>query len=324
MSIYFYFGFLADKIRYIFEFCYSHCRPVYKHSARRWTGNCELERICNSKSSHDCAMTMKFSQSLYLSKQLKTYRKIIFYGKPFSVGATVQYIVTTKNIDERKDILVMTNIKHCLHALRLCNTIQSKLVDDLQKLSFDKGNDSHNALLETLWSNMKPGMKRSRVFVSEEWGELGFQGKDPTTDFRGMGMLGLQQLLYFSEKRPASAIRILTESHHPVRYFPYATVGINFSAFVMELFRETRMHSVIFKALDRVILSDTSSFENGPSTDSAIVSKVTDRIHDVYCDIFEMFVSMWVERNPSTGVMAFPAMFEEIKAKFRASMRALG
>ena len=28
-----------------------------------------------------------------------------------------------------------------------------------------------------------------------EWVDIGFQGKDPATDFRGAGMLGLQQLL---------------------------------------------------------------------------------------------------------------------------------
>jgi hypothetical protein len=31
--------------------------------------------------------------------------------------------------------------------------------------------------------------------ISDHWAELGFQGKDPATDFRGMGVLGLDQLL---------------------------------------------------------------------------------------------------------------------------------
>lgn len=269
-------------------------------------------------------MTMRFAQSLYLSKKLATYRKIIFHGKPFSVGAAVQNIVANKNIDGRKDLLVITNINHCLHALRVCNITQSKLVDEFQKRSFDKGNEHHKVILENLWYNMMPGIKRSTNFVSEEWGELGFQGKDPTTDFRGMGMLGLEQLVYFSEKRPETARRILTESHHPMRYFPYATVGINFTAFVLELLRETRMHTIVFKTLDRISLSDTSSFENGPSTDIAIVSKIIDGIHDVYCDIFEMFIDTWIKANPKTGVMAFPAIFLQIKARFRASMVALG
>jgi hypothetical protein len=31
--------------------------------------------------------------------------------------------------------------------------------------------------------------------LSKQWTDVGFQGDDPKTDFRGMGMLGLNQLL---------------------------------------------------------------------------------------------------------------------------------
>ena len=32
--------------------------------------------------------------------------------------------------------------------------------------------------------------------ISKQWQELGFQGDNPATDFRGMGLLGLQCLVY--------------------------------------------------------------------------------------------------------------------------------
>lgn len=32
--------------------------------------------------------------------------------------------------------------------------------------------------------------------VSEQWKDLGFQGNDPATDFRGMGLFGLSCLQY--------------------------------------------------------------------------------------------------------------------------------
>lgn len=31
--------------------------------------------------------------------------------------------------------------------------------------------------------------------VSRQWEEIGFQGADPATDFRGAGILGLNQLI---------------------------------------------------------------------------------------------------------------------------------
>jgi len=40
---------------------------------------------------------------------------------------------------------------------------------------------------------MGEGQLTSRV--SDQWTDLGFQGHDPATDFRGMGLLGLQQLM---------------------------------------------------------------------------------------------------------------------------------
>ena len=51
--------------------------------------------------------------------------------------------------------------------------------------------------------------------VSKEWQEVGFQGNNPATDFRGMGMLGLQCLVYFSEQHQNKARTIFLHSRHP-------------------------------------------------------------------------------------------------------------
>ena len=32
--------------------------------------------------------------------------------------------------------------------------------------------------------------------ITPQWQDIGFQGNNPATDFRGMGLLGLQALLY--------------------------------------------------------------------------------------------------------------------------------
>lgn len=50
-----------------------------------------------------------------------------------------------------------------------------------------------------------------------------------TTQKRGMGLLGLQQLLHFASTRPEEARALLLESHHPRRFFPFAATGINVS-----------------------------------------------------------------------------------------------
>ena len=45
-----------------------------------------------------------------------------------------------------------------------------------------------------LWNKLNPDIAlRSRI--SKQWTDIGFQGDDPQTDFRGMGLLGLQNLV---------------------------------------------------------------------------------------------------------------------------------
>jgi hypothetical protein len=55
-------------------------------------------------------------------------------------------------------------------------------VDAINKdkgMAFDYMDQGHVALLEELCKSLQ--------VLDKEWGRLGFQGKDPATDFRGMG-----------------------------------------------------------------------------------------------------------------------------------------
>ena len=51
---------------------------------------------------------------------------------------------------------------------------------------------------------------------STQWQKIGFQGKDPSTDFRAMGLLALDNLYYFAEKYNENAQRILKASNKQV------------------------------------------------------------------------------------------------------------
>ena len=61
---------------------------------------------------------------------------------------------------------------------------------------------------------------------------LGFQGKDPTTDFRGSGYLGLLHLTSFSLQHPQSRLVFETASSPGTWYF-YACTAINITAKVL-------------------------------------------------------------------------------------------
>ncbi|CAI0381214.1 unnamed protein product [Linum tenue] len=66
------------------------------------------------------------------------------------------------------------------------------------KVHFDTSRTDHQAALRALWSATYPDIKLCGL-VSDQWKEMGWQGKDPSTDFRGAGFISLENLLFFAK-----------------------------------------------------------------------------------------------------------------------------
>jgi hypothetical protein len=74
---------------------------------------------------------------------------------------------------------------------------------------------------------LRPEIRRSSRYT-DEWNELGFQGNNPATDFRGMGILGLESLVHFASAHPKAARRVCNESLVPNnKWFSFAITHIN-------------------------------------------------------------------------------------------------
>jgi hypothetical protein len=68
-------------------------------------------------------------------------------------------------------------------------------LESIRTTGYDSSNTEHEQKLLELWSLLMPARElESRV--SNSWKNIGFQGDDPKTDFRGMGILGLENLQY--------------------------------------------------------------------------------------------------------------------------------
>merc|ERR1739841_56420 len=107
----------------------------------------------------------------------------------------------------------------------------------------------------------------------------GFQQKDPSSDFRGMGLLGLIQLVYFSELFSQDAINLLHTSQYDQFFFPFAATGINLTAYVLELLEKTHLHAFIMKQMDQILLQDTMNSIEGCSDDEKCVKFAMDIVH---------------------------------------------
>jgi hypothetical protein len=182
-------------------------------------------------------------------------------------------------------------------------------VEWLRQIKYDKENEKHEELLMKLWSLLKPDVDL-RDRVSKQWQELGFQGDDPATDFRGMGVLGLIQLIYFCERHPHLSKRIYSRSFHPRIDYPFAVAGINMTSLARELLRKGTLRP---------------HFLN--SSAAGVDCPLLCHFHEIYSSIFVLFDEMWFKEDPADGVMAFNGvrekLVEQLESFFRGNENAV-
>ena len=93
---------------------------------------------------------------------------------------------------------------------------------------------------------MSPTKEKLQARISPQWTKLGFQGTDPATDFRGMGLLGLDDLHYYARVHPKSYQRVLENSRHETAWFSMAIVGISITAFCIGLARTRLLQNYFY------------------------------------------------------------------------------
>lgn len=124
-----------------------------------------------------------------------------------------------------------------------------------------------------------------------DWTAIGFQGKDPSTDFRGMGILGLQQLLFFASEYNDMTKSILSSSNHPVKGYPFAITGINLTSLTLNLMTSSNLRTHFFN-----LSASSTRHEDGHFW-------IQD-FHQAYVLIFTAFHSFWIKEDP-VDVMQF-------------------
>ena len=123
----------------------------------------------------------------------------------------------------------------------------------LKATAYDDADPSHEELLRRLWAcgfggggggggggegklvAGKPPGGGAFQRTSPRWLHLGFQTEDPAKDFRGMGLLGLSNLVYFGEAYPDVFSRLVAAQRK--RDYPLACAGINVTSMLIDLLR---------------------------------------------------------------------------------------
>jgi hypothetical protein len=122
--------------------------------------------------------------------------------------------------------------------------------DALRKTPYSSTNPRHERALEELWSMLRPGQARQGGRISKDWADIGFQGTDPATDFRGMGYFSLLNLLALAQEHPAFCARHIATYLQPggeLTYWPFAITSINVSGWLLEMLGAGELDSELLK-----------------------------------------------------------------------------
>ena len=79
------------------------------------------------------------------------------------------------------------------------------------------------------------------------WYEVGFQSTDPTSDFRGFGMLGPLMMLAFATEQHEILITILQFVVGDNTKFPLSATLINMTKMAVEALRQRKLNRVIIR-----------------------------------------------------------------------------
>lgn len=120
-----------------------------------------------------------------------------------------------------------------------------------------------------------------------------FQGDDPKTDFRGMGILGLDNLIYFAREYNSTASHVLLHSLHPQYGYTFAIVGINLTSMAWNLLKSGMAKTHIYNIS-----------KNLPTINT---------FHELYCYLFYEFDKFWIQCKPRS-IMDFPYIQENFES----------
>ncbi|KAI8507643.1 ELMO domain-containing protein 1, partial [Branchiostoma belcheri] len=260
-------------------------RPMIKWFLRKILGTCELQRICRGYGG--AARTKRLLQEA-------THRDV-----DNDVDQRVQDILQIKGVSQEKDPQFAPSLRACILQIHGYQELIRE-VEGVRGEAYSSDNQEHENMLLQLWDHLMPDINlESRI--TKQWGDIGFQGDDPRTDFRGMGMLGLHNLFFFADQQTELARQVLQHSHHPQYGYSFAIVGINITSLTYSLLVRGKLRT---------------HFYNSPSPGPPKLS----HFHLVYCHLLVEFDKFWLAEKPR-DVMEFTRIRNKFEKKLLSLLR---
>ncbi|KAD4982625.1 hypothetical protein E3N88_19296 [Mikania micrantha] len=168
----------------------------------------------------------RVSQGLDRSNTCQTSSAEVVAGSAAWLGRGLSCVCVQGSEEESRPSFDLTPAQEdCLMRL------QSRLDN-----AYDSSIPEHQESLRALWKAAFPE-EELHGLISEQWKEMGWQGKDPSTDFRGGGFISLENLLYFARNFPKSFQDLLKkqEGDRSMWEYPFAVAGVNITFMLIQM-----------------------------------------------------------------------------------------
>ncbi|MQL75238.1 hypothetical protein Taro_007623 [Colocasia esculenta] len=152
------------------------------------------------------------------------------------------------------------------------------------EVTYDSTNVEHQEALRSLWRAAYPGVEL-RGLISDQWKDMGWQGKDPSTDFRGGGFISLENLLFFAKNFPKSFQDLLRkqEGDRAMWEYPFAIAGVNITFMLIQMLdlQVAKPRSMVGALFSKLLTDNERAFDL------------------LYCIAFKLMDQQWLAMHAS-------------------------
>ncbi|OON20498.1 protein, SNF2 family [Opisthorchis viverrini] len=287
-------------ITLIWGFYEWYLRPAIKFALRRATGKCELHRLILAYP-RGAMRTFAIEQSMRRSK-CDLLRGALPWTIHFDYNSRASELARIKNVDISslsmyafsearltKSALGSHQTNTCLRAA--CDRNKCTEIYSLRPRQQRTPASPHTGLtslvtathssLVQLWNDLAP-VEQNADPASRRWSLIGFQTDNPYTDFRGMGILSLKNMVYFSSHHTKLARSLLSASNHPQHWYPFAILAINVTEMLYVFLEKGQLKNQFYNTADQCSLDDFYKLFCKFSTMAALKLKTSFTFHSFH------------------------------------------
>lgn len=198
-------------------------RPVVADEQLQWERVPTIQLYTSAKLS-----PVVKTRNKQLSQSLVSYSELLSHFQNADLSSQLAKIRPETQQSRRSRLLPSTKVSKKLHRER-------NMVFAVALCHFNDANNLHTRTLHTIYCKLTGEMTCQRF--GPHWEDIGFQGSDPVDDLRGVGMLGLVQLIWLLENP-----RTLPVAQDVFRWLkgdvPFCVLCLNVTSLALATLRE--------------------------------------------------------------------------------------